>query len=65
MQEIFNSRLVIIILSRFIKSKKKKILFVPFYFTMEKKLYPVNFYQQGLFWFSVMCVNGNKYFPTS
>lgn len=68
MEEIFNSRLVFLLLSRSIKSKEKKtqdFLFAPFYFNMEKELCQVNFCHQGQFWFSVMCVNGNKYFLTS
>lgn len=52
-QEVFNSRLVFILLSRSIK----------FHITMDKKAYPVNFSHQGLFYFSVISVNGNKYFP--
>lgn len=48
------------ILSRSIKSKKKKsqdFLFTPFYFTTEKKMYFVNFCNQGLLLFSVTLVN--------
>ena len=44
--EIFNSRVVFILLSTSVKLKKKKshyFIFALFYITMDKKLFPVNF----------------------
>lgn len=62
---IFNSRLVFIILTRSIKSKQKKsdFFFLTIFLYHGKELHPGNFCHKGLFWFSVTCDNGKKTSP--